>query len=1030
MADKNTSLPRDLSVGHDATIGRQLDVKGSVSVGHSVKIDGWLDAPNIIGTDKGLFETEDALISAYPSPQEGWTAYVGTSFPAKLYIVKDGVWTDTDSTGGEPSVKSEYLEEAVEQMQKDITTYNDNEEARVTAEADRVANEEARVTAETARATAETSREETETARTTAEAARVKAEEARVEAETARESGYSTIVEKATAATEAANEAAESASKCDVELSADNTLTTTNNKGESTSVALADAAGVATQLSDIENSIGGVSHEITNVDNYAIDIFGRWNKKTSAKMYIAKVTTDDVVTVKGTTSQTYVTIAYTTTDLTDMTVAEVVALGLKPTYIVRGSEQNDDAVNTWTATEDCWVICVNGISQPAATITSANKFTALQEQADAATEDIATLQELHEYDAADIRNIINNGTLLGTHNANTNLRLDSKTYSVLYFRVVLNGADSVAITMNENAQINHKVTATEDGYYRLACERYKVFSYALSFSGTIGTHTRVEVYSDNYPQSVNKAVSVANTVERYLFRKQTILGSAYITNSDSSAFSKYTAIRLKCTALKDGCAYTIKIGDNIIVSGGTDVDKEYTYICAGTEKVINIAYVFGTSPQDDCVFELEIGDPVYDIVDEHTTQIDNMQNDLSNGTEFSVLNRGNMYELLDKVYASYKTTQNTEATLKRISKTAKTYAHVSMFEIYDDTVYMAYMTNANYSSGESQTSTDYELVLDYFTLDRWGSDDFDAETDVTTVSLGKIGTEYTDADTGETLTAVRAPGDHSITIVDGVIHIVHAIRLESSSEATIISRQFDCSTKAFVDDSTHICKLVYGDDTYDFTTTNYRSIMTRLGYLITSDGTMHVSSNFVKIGTTYYNTIAGAGENVGAVIKTTDFITFTIAAIPDFNIHGADELMLGANGTNLIVVGRQKYGISHLAIGYYETNKSTWLTKTFMPSFNTRPYLFTYRGAVYMLAASSFDRDKWDLYKLTESSWKLWWGQVCTLNKIWDYPCVYVYNNTMYFSASLNSRRQISFGKLMLTTGSNVLKKFMQLIDG
>lgn len=125
MADKNTSLPRDLSVGHDTTIGRKLDVKGRVSIGHSLTVSGWLDAPNIIGTAKGLFGTEAELKAAYPEPKEGWYAFVGTTLPAELYVVKDGVWTDTGKKAGEPTIKSDYLEGAVEDLQDGLDKETD-----------------------------------------------------------------------------------------------------------------------------------------------------------------------------------------------------------------------------------------------------------------------------------------------------------------------------------------------------------------------------------------------------------------------------------------------------------------------------------------------------------------------------------------------------------------------------------------------------------------------------------------------------------------------------------------------------------------------------------------------------------------------------------------------------------------------------------------------------------------------------------------------------------------------------------------
>lgn len=48
---------------------------------------------------KGVFETRNALNSAYPTPKVGWYAYVGTSMPLKLYqCATENVWSDSGLT--------------------------------------------------------------------------------------------------------------------------------------------------------------------------------------------------------------------------------------------------------------------------------------------------------------------------------------------------------------------------------------------------------------------------------------------------------------------------------------------------------------------------------------------------------------------------------------------------------------------------------------------------------------------------------------------------------------------------------------------------------------------------------------------------------------------------------------------------------------------------------------------------------------------------------------------------------------------
>lgn len=102
MAYEQKHIEGDAVVGHDAVVGGDLKVNGQSRFKGNVRIDGWLDCPNIAGPHKGFFATEGELKAAHPSPQEGWVAVVGDNPPAgKVYRVNKGLWinTNNDSTG-------------------------------------------------------------------------------------------------------------------------------------------------------------------------------------------------------------------------------------------------------------------------------------------------------------------------------------------------------------------------------------------------------------------------------------------------------------------------------------------------------------------------------------------------------------------------------------------------------------------------------------------------------------------------------------------------------------------------------------------------------------------------------------------------------------------------------------------------------------------------------------------------------------------------------------------------------------------
>lgn len=69
----------DVAVGRNVTAGGDANIQGNVRVGHDLKVEGWLEAKNIKGANKGLFASAAALREAYPRPHDGWFAGVSAT---------------------------------------------------------------------------------------------------------------------------------------------------------------------------------------------------------------------------------------------------------------------------------------------------------------------------------------------------------------------------------------------------------------------------------------------------------------------------------------------------------------------------------------------------------------------------------------------------------------------------------------------------------------------------------------------------------------------------------------------------------------------------------------------------------------------------------------------------------------------------------------------------------------------------------------------------------------------------------------
>lgn len=96
-----TTVGGDLTVNNDTIIGDELKVRGDAYLEGDVKVEGMLDAKAVKQPNRGFFQTEEALLAAYPNPELGWWATVGDVMPGTVYRCQtEGVWTNTGRSGG------------------------------------------------------------------------------------------------------------------------------------------------------------------------------------------------------------------------------------------------------------------------------------------------------------------------------------------------------------------------------------------------------------------------------------------------------------------------------------------------------------------------------------------------------------------------------------------------------------------------------------------------------------------------------------------------------------------------------------------------------------------------------------------------------------------------------------------------------------------------------------------------------------------------------------------------------------------
>lgn len=117
---KTTEIEGDVAIGRHVTAGGNATIQGNATVKKNLKIEGWLDARNIKGPNKGIFLDVTKLREAYPLPHDGWWALIGNTLPAPLYIADGGAWVATGESAGNPTIDSQQYNEAVAALDAEL----------------------------------------------------------------------------------------------------------------------------------------------------------------------------------------------------------------------------------------------------------------------------------------------------------------------------------------------------------------------------------------------------------------------------------------------------------------------------------------------------------------------------------------------------------------------------------------------------------------------------------------------------------------------------------------------------------------------------------------------------------------------------------------------------------------------------------------------------------------------------------------------------------------------------------------------
>lgn len=309
------SLDGDISVGRNSNIGGNAVVRGCATIGHNLKVEGWLHAPNIKGACKGYFLSLTDLNDAYPAPADGDYAFVSESgLPGPIYIAKNGVWTDSGKTGGptldindiddlrkevaEYSGSIDAIDKAQETLRADFDTHVQNASKEIAA---------VKATADTAAAEVAIAKEQAAAAVSTANEANTTANEAKSAAQSANDKANAAKREAETANTTAAaaKSAAAAAETAAGAVTAINTLKTENTtdhaaiRKEATDALAAHAAANDKAFADEASARKAVSDALTAHETADAADHAAIRKTLSDSLASAKQEQHDTLGISG-----------------------------------------------------------------------------------------------------------------------------------------------------------------------------------------------------------------------------------------------------------------------------------------------------------------------------------------------------------------------------------------------------------------------------------------------------------------------------------------------------------------------------------------------------------------------------------------------------------------------------------------------------------------------------------------------------------------------------------------------------------
>lgn len=384
----------------------------------------------------------------------------------------------------------------------------------------------------------------------------------------------------------------------------------------------------------------------------------------------------------------------------------------------------------------------------------------------------------------------------------------------------------------------------------------------------------------------------------------------------------------------------------------------------------------------------------------------------------------NHHDAFAKALNSAHATTETKKTLRQLHDE---FGHYAQLAIHKDICYVAFMHNPG-GHNDDTSASGMGLGFATFTLERALSDDFDYKKDVNLHRVGGIGSTFA----GYKSRTGLVP--QSLVLMGDLLYLVLGFEMEEEKQWGLFATIYDTTKGEFIEE--YQLNLDYKGNVSPYSYESMNEIYEKEGYPKSNWSQMLVSHWNEYKGEFYTTIVIDSDHSSGIIFKTKDFKTIEFVDVVKGNLEGSCEVASGIFDGKMYIACRQYWAVPYLVFIRYDLETGAWTEPYKIEDGNSRPMFFVYHNEIFLFNTleEPFGRRYSNISKVrtiknAHNGKNAPINTIATLFECGDHHVYCIYNDKIYFTATIQSR--IHFGELKLKQFSpeKVNKKLLELFE-